>query len=78
MNGSARAALRRFRTQLIAGALLALCAVTLVDQLARQRGQQQAVANAQHHAALEVLAGHRSRWLMCVHSMTHSSHGRQR
>ena len=40
------AAIRRFRSQLIAGALLALCAVTLVDQLARQRGQQQAVANA--------------------------------
>jgi len=51
------AALRRFRTQLIAGALLALCAVTLVDQLARQRGQQQALANAQQQAALEVLAG---------------------
>ncbi|CAI3810364.1 hypothetical protein GLGCALEP_06183 [Pseudomonas sp. MM221] len=49
------AALRRFRTQLIAGALLALCAVTLVDQLARQRGQQQALANAQHQAAVEVL-----------------------
>lgn len=50
------AALRRFRTQLIAGALLALCAVTLVDQLARQREQQQALANAQHQAALEVQA----------------------
>ena len=50
------AALRRFRTQLVAGALLALCAVTLVDQLARQRGQQQALVNAQHQAALEVLA----------------------
>ncbi|MEX5505110.1 PilN domain-containing protein [Pseudomonas putida] len=50
------AALRRFRTQLTAGALLALCAVTLVDQLARQRGQQQALTNAQHQAALEVLA----------------------
>lgn len=35
-----QAALRRFRGQLVAGALLALCAVMLVDQLARQRGQQ--------------------------------------
>ena len=50
-----QAALRRFRGQLVAGALLALCAVTLVDQLARQRGQQQALANAQHQAALEQL-----------------------
>ena len=50
-----QAALRRFRGQLVAGALLALCAVTLVDQLARQRGQQQAFANAQHQAALELL-----------------------
>jgi len=50
-----QAALRRFRGQLIAGALLALGAVTLVDQLARQRGQQQALANAQHQAALELL-----------------------
>ena len=48
-------ALRCFRRQLIAGALLALCAVTLVDQLARQRGQQQALANTRRHAALEVL-----------------------
>ena len=50
-----QAALRRFRGQLVAGALLALCAVMLVDQLARQRGQQQALANTQFQAALEVL-----------------------
>ncbi len=50
-----QAALRRFRGQLVAGVLLALCAVTLVDQLARQRGLQQALANAQHQAAFELL-----------------------
>ncbi|WEK31332.1 MAG: PilN domain-containing protein [Candidatus Pseudomonas phytovorans] len=50
------AAVRRFRVQLIAGALLALCAVTLVDQLARQRGQQEALANTRQQANLEVLA----------------------
>ncbi|MCY1432535.1 Fimbrial assembly protein (PilN) [compost metagenome] len=50
-----QAALRRFRGQLVAAALLALCAVTLVDQLARQRGQQQALANAQRQVALGVL-----------------------
>ncbi|GLO11594.1 pilus assembly protein PilN [Pseudomonas putida] len=50
------AALRRFRTQLVAGAILALCAVMLVDQLARQRGQQQALANARQQAALGSLA----------------------
>jgi len=50
-----QAALRRFRGQLVAGALQALCAVMLVDQLARQRGQQQALANTQFQAALEEL-----------------------
>ncbi|MBV4489452.1 PilN domain-containing protein [Pseudomonas oryzicola] len=50
-----QAALRRFRRQLVAGALLALAAVTLVDQLARQRGQQQALANNQRQAAIAVL-----------------------
>ncbi|WP_085663468.1 PilN domain-containing protein [Pseudomonas sp. B5(2017)] len=50
-----QAALRSFRRRLVAGALLALCGVTLVDQLARQRGQQQALANIRHQAALEVL-----------------------
>lgn len=49
-----QAALRRFRGQLVAGVLLALCAVMLVDQLARQRWQQQALANTQRQAALEV------------------------
>lgn len=51
-----QALLRRFRTQLVAGALLALCAVMLVDQLARQRGQQQVQANAQRQAALGLQA----------------------
>ncbi|MFJ4452417.1 PilN domain-containing protein [Pseudomonas sp. NPDC089392] len=51
-----QAALRRFRRRLATGALLALCAVTLVDLLARQRGQQQALANTQRQAALERLA----------------------
>jgi len=51
-----QALLRRFRTQLVAGALLALCAVTLVDQLARQRGQQQVLANTQRQADLGLLA----------------------
>lgn len=50
-----QAAMRRFRSHLVAGALLALCAVTLVDQQARQRGQQQALANTQRQAALETL-----------------------
>lgn len=51
-----QAALRRFRGQLVAGALLALCAVMLVDQLARQRGQQQVLANTQRQATLDVLS----------------------
>ncbi|MFG0928901.1 PilN domain-containing protein [Pseudomonas sp. CJQ_8] len=50
-----QAALRRFRGQLVAGALLAFCAVMLVDQLARQRGQQQVLANTQRQATLGVL-----------------------
>ncbi|MEB6592332.1 MULTISPECIES: PilN domain-containing protein [Pseudomonas] len=51
-----QAVLRRFRTQLVAAALLALCAVMLVDQLARQRGQQQVLANTQRQVALGLLA----------------------
>ena len=50
-----RAALRRFRTQLVVGVVLALCAVMLVDQMARQRGQQQALANVRQQAVLEEL-----------------------
>lgn len=50
-----QAALRRFRRQLVAGALLALCAVTLVDQLARQRGEHLALANSQREAAIGLL-----------------------
>lgn len=49
-----QAALRRFRGQLVAGVLLALCAVTLLDQMARQRGQQMVLANTQRQAALAV------------------------
>ena len=48
-----QAALRRFRGQLVGGALLALCAVMLVDQLARQRGHQQVLANTQRQATLD-------------------------
>lgn len=47
-----QAVLHRLRRQLVAGALLALCAVTLVDQLARQRGEQLALANSQREAAI--------------------------
>lgn len=51
-----QATLRRFRSRLVAGAILALCAVMLVDQLARQRAQQQALSNTRQQAALERLA----------------------
>ena len=51
-----QATLRRFRFRLVAGAILALCAVMLVDQLARQRGQQQALSNTRQQAALDRLA----------------------
>ncbi len=47
-----QAVLRRLRRQLVAGALLALCAVTLIDQLARQRGEHLALANSQREAAI--------------------------
>lgn len=50
-----QAALRRFRRQLVAAALLGLCAVMLVDQLARVRGQQQALVNTHHQAGLGML-----------------------
>jgi len=50
-----QAGLRRLRRQLVAGAVLALCAVMLVDQLARQRGQQQALAHDLRQAALAAL-----------------------
>nr|WP_225779593.1 PilN domain-containing protein [Pseudomonas sp. Marseille-Q3773] len=50
-----QAVLHRLRRQLVAGALLALCAVTLVDQLARQRGEQLALANSQREAAIGLL-----------------------
>ncbi|MBI6923219.1 PilN domain-containing protein [Pseudomonas putida] len=51
-----QAALRRFRNQLLASALAALCAVTMVDQLARQRAHLQATDNRQRAAALAVLS----------------------
>ncbi|MGN8251917.1 PilN domain-containing protein [Pseudomonas sp. SMV7] len=50
-----QAVLRRLRRQLVAGALLALGAVTLVDQLARQRGERLALANSQREAAIGLL-----------------------
>ncbi|BBH43826.1 PilN domain-containing protein [Pseudomonas sp. KU43P] len=40
------AALRRLRLMLLGSAILALCAVLLMDQLARDRAQRQAVGNA--------------------------------
>lgn len=51
-----QAAIRRFRNQLLASALAALCAVTTVDQLARQRAHLQATDNRQRAAALAVLS----------------------
>ena len=50
-----QAAIRRFRNQLLASALAALCAVTMVDQLARQRAQLQTTDNRQRAAALAAL-----------------------
>ncbi|MDM3887419.1 PilN domain-containing protein [Pseudomonas sp. BCRC 81390] len=50
-----QAVLRRLRRQLVAGALLALGAVTLVDQLARQRGEHLALANSRREAAIGLL-----------------------
>ncbi|WP_449430740.1 PilN domain-containing protein [Pseudomonas putida] len=49
------ATLRRFRLMLVGSAFLALCAVLLVDQLARQRAEQHALANASRQAALTEL-----------------------
>ncbi|PVZ43055.1 PilN domain-containing protein [Pseudomonas sp. CC120222-01a] len=49
------AALRRLRLMLLGAAVLALSAVLLIDQLARQRARQQAVASDSQQAAIEVL-----------------------
>ncbi|WDY60540.1 PilN domain-containing protein [Pseudomonas sp. PSKL.D1] len=48
-------ALRRLRATVIAAATLALCAVVLMDQLARHRAQQQADANAALQQAISAL-----------------------
>ena len=47
-----QAALRRLRLMLVGGVLLALCVVLLMDQLARQRAQQQAIANVSQQAVI--------------------------
>lgn len=49
------AALRRLRLMVVGAAVVALCTVMLVDQLARQRVRQQAVANNGQQAAIDVL-----------------------
>ncbi|CAM3648994.1 Fimbrial protein [Pseudomonas reidholzensis] len=51
------AAVRRFQRALIGSLLLALCAVMLLDALARQRGQLQAAAIAERQAAIVELDG---------------------
>ncbi|MBK5004845.1 PilN domain-containing protein [Pseudomonas sp. S32] len=47
-----QAASRRFYGQLLASAVLALCAVMVVDQMARQRGEQQRLSNLQREVAI--------------------------
>jgi len=49
------AALRRLRLTLVVAAVVALCAVLLMDQLARQRARQQAVVNNSQQAAIDAL-----------------------
>lgn len=49
------AALRRLRLMVVGASVVALCTVMLVDQLARQRVRQQAVANNGQQAAIDVL-----------------------
>nr|WP_314477171.1 PilN domain-containing protein [uncultured Pseudomonas sp.] len=53
--GQRQAAARRFRGQLLAGAVVALCAVTAIDQSARQRAQLQMTHNMQRASALTAL-----------------------
>ncbi|MCO7513224.1 PilN domain-containing protein [Pseudomonas guariconensis] len=50
-----RAAVRRFQLALVVSLLLAFCGVMLLDHLARQRLQQQALANAGRQTAVESL-----------------------
>jgi type IV pilus assembly protein PilN len=49
------AVLRRLRLTLLGAAVMALCAVLLMDQLARQRVRQQAIANNGQQAAIDAL-----------------------
>uniref|UniRef100_UPI00391847EC PilN domain-containing protein n=2 Tax=Pseudomonas TaxID=286 RepID=UPI00391847EC len=53
------AALRRLRLMVVGAAVVALSAVLLIDQLARQRARQQAAANNSQQAAIDVLEVHR-------------------
>ncbi|MDR2319332.1 MAG: PilN domain-containing protein [Pseudomonas sp.] len=50
------AALRRLRLMVVGSVVMALCAVLLMDQLARQRVRQQAAANNGQQAAIDALA----------------------
>ncbi|WP_085677947.1 MULTISPECIES: PilN domain-containing protein [unclassified Pseudomonas] len=54
------AALRRLRLMVVGAAVVALCAVMLMDQLARQRVRQQAVANNSQQAAIDALDAQRA------------------
>ena len=49
------AALRRLRFQVVGGVFVGLCVVLVMDHLARQRAQQQAVANSSRQVAIERL-----------------------
>lgn len=49
------AALRRLRLMVVGVAVVALCAVMLMDQMARQRVRQQAVANNSQQTAIDAL-----------------------
>ncbi|WP_060509913.1 PilN domain-containing protein [Pseudomonas sp. NBRC 111124] len=49
------ATLRRLRLMVVGAAVMALCAVLLMDQLARQRFRQQAIANNGQQAAIDAL-----------------------
>jgi len=50
-----RSMLRRFQWMLLGSAALALCAVMLIDQLARQRAQQQGLSTVSRHSAIALL-----------------------
>ena len=68
-----QAAIRRFRNQLLASALAALCAVTMVDQLARQRAQLQTTDNRQRAAALAALNEPTASWAQLLDQYATSS-----